>query len=325
MECTEKWTDSEVQALLSIYSSVEIQKDSDSGRRNIRIYENIAVQLLHLGIHHTSKQCREKIKKLKQDYRKIKEHNNQSGSNFRSGKWFAAMDAILGHKPVYARNAGTNNSAIALSDGIGSDTDTSVEVNDFKQNWKVPPDAFVKRKSHMQSKSSRITQLEEISLDMSVVEEDITEPDMLYISTPESPLLPSSKPVTPTQPAGQATDTSTSASCQHLLNPFPHPKARALMPEQQQGTQKRKRLPSAVEEQLLDIITQTNSPILPHVPREVDEMYYFALSLVPKLNRLHPRNQTKAQIHILQYLADLELEDKQQHQQPTSAVPAFKS
>lgn len=52
-------------------------------------------------------------------------------------------------------------------------------------------------------------------------------------------------------------------------------------------------------------------------------MYYFALSLVPKLGRLHPRNQHRAQIHILSYLSNLELEDENQRHQATQAGLVF--
>uniref|UniRef100_A0A3P8RN94 Myb/SANT-like DNA-binding domain-containing protein n=1 Tax=Amphiprion percula TaxID=161767 RepID=A0A3P8RN94_AMPPE len=42
----------------------------------------------------TMKQCREKLKKLKSDYRSMKDHNGRSGSNWRCWKWFSQMDAI---------------------------------------------------------------------------------------------------------------------------------------------------------------------------------------------------------------------------------------
>ncbi len=55
-------------------------------------------------------------------------------------------------------------------------------------------------------------------------------------------------------------------------------------------------------------------------------MYYFALSLVPKLNRLFPRNPTRAQIHVwLTCMADLEVEDEGQRQHATEAHIMFPS
>jgi len=52
-------------------------------------------------------------------------------------------------------------------------------------------------------------------------------------------------------------------------------------------------------------------------------MYYFVLSLVVKLNRFNPRNQLRAQIHILNFLVDIGLEDENQCLQATQAVPVF--
>lgn len=68
----------EVQALKKIYATEEIQCDFEGTKQNMRIFACISSQLTALGIHHTAKQCCEKIKKLKQDYKKLKDHNNQS-------------------------------------------------------------------------------------------------------------------------------------------------------------------------------------------------------------------------------------------------------
>uniref|UniRef100_A0A671M4E7 Myb/SANT-like DNA-binding domain-containing protein n=1 Tax=Sinocyclocheilus anshuiensis TaxID=1608454 RepID=A0A671M4E7_9TELE len=120
MEYSEKWTDCEVQALLRIFSSKEIQRGFASSKRNSKVYSNISAQLLLVGIHHSAKQCREKLKKLKQDYKKIKEHNNLNNSDQRTGKWYGSMDAILGHKPACTRN-------VESKDSEASDTDISVK------------------------------------------------------------------------------------------------------------------------------------------------------------------------------------------------------
>ncbi|KAF5894586.1 zinc finger and SCAN domain-containing protein 29-like, partial [Clarias magur] len=92
----EKWTDEDVQALLNIYSEEKIQKEFESSARNARVYQQISARLEALGIRHSPQRCREKIKKMKQDYKKIKDHNRVNGANRRSGKWFERLDAILG-------------------------------------------------------------------------------------------------------------------------------------------------------------------------------------------------------------------------------------
>ncbi|XP_041645374.1 uncharacterized protein LOC121510985 [Cheilinus undulatus] len=93
-------------------------------------------------------------------------------------------------------------------------------------------------------------------------------------------------------------------------------------------------LPPTVEKQLLDIIRQPLTTPAPHVPSQDEEMFYFALSLVPQLNRLSRATQTQAKIHILAYLAGLEAQEQGQlppqrpltvqssNQQPLNPPPA---
>ena len=97
-KAVERWQDSEVEAFLNIYSEDGIQ----GSRRNTEVYQIISLRLAQRGIYHTPKQCREKIKKLKQDYKKAKEISQQSGgSNRRTSKWFHSLDLILGNRPTH--------------------------------------------------------------------------------------------------------------------------------------------------------------------------------------------------------------------------------
>lgn len=57
---------------------------------------------------------RGKLKKLKQDYKKIKDHNNRSGSDWWTSKWFDRLDALLGHRPAFSDTAATIDLATAL-------------------------------------------------------------------------------------------------------------------------------------------------------------------------------------------------------------------
>ncbi|KAM9317860.1 uncharacterized protein KZ484_022283 [Pholidichthys leucotaenia] len=52
------------------------------------------------GYTRTAKQCREKLKKMKSDYRAIKDHNGRSGVSRKEWKWYERMDAIYGHRPA---------------------------------------------------------------------------------------------------------------------------------------------------------------------------------------------------------------------------------
>ncbi|XP_057680608.1 uncharacterized protein LOC130908813 [Corythoichthys intestinalis] len=108
-----QWSDEEVKALLAIYSTASIQRGLEGSQRNIKIFAEISAQLEKAGVYHSAKQCREKMKKLKQDYKKIKDHNNQSGADRKTGKWYETLDLILGHRPAYG-NAETKDSSASL-------------------------------------------------------------------------------------------------------------------------------------------------------------------------------------------------------------------
>ena len=95
------WTDAEVTALIAIWGEEEIQRQLDGATRNIKVYEKLAARLSSLEdcSDRTAVQCREKIKKLKGDYRKAKDNNNRSGRGRTICAFFNQLDAILGCRP----------------------------------------------------------------------------------------------------------------------------------------------------------------------------------------------------------------------------------
>lgn len=71
------WLQSEVKALLDIWADQEIQEQLAGRLHNMCIYEKISRRLKDLGFNRTGEQCREKIKKLRRDYKTVV-HNNYS-------------------------------------------------------------------------------------------------------------------------------------------------------------------------------------------------------------------------------------------------------
>ncbi|XP_070399434.1 zinc finger and SCAN domain-containing protein 29-like [Nothobranchius furzeri] len=94
------WSNEEVKTFLSLLSDERIQRKLDGTVRNEKIFQGLALAMFTHGFERTSKQCREKIKKLKAEYRSVKDHNSRSGAHRRQWKWFAEMDAIYGERPV---------------------------------------------------------------------------------------------------------------------------------------------------------------------------------------------------------------------------------
>ncbi|XP_050949337.1 uncharacterized protein LOC127152615 [Labeo rohita] len=169
---------------------------------------------------------------------------------------------------------------------------------------------------HLNPRSSRcsldpIQPLEDTQdpIDLSAIEEDVER-----TATPTS-----QRCNTPTPPSGPITSTPHSRA-----SPTPaHPRIQAILSETRQSTSaqtrpardRRRQVVSEAEQQLLDIISIPTSNVPPHVPTAQEEMYYFALSLVPRLNRLSREAQAQAQTHFLTYLT--ELEDRQLAQMNT--------
>nr|XP_055024949.1 zinc finger and SCAN domain-containing protein 29-like isoform X2 [Misgurnus anguillicaudatus] len=63
------------------------------------VFEEIAKKKSENGVSRTAKQCRIKLKALKTDYKKIIDHNNRSGRERRTLKFFEDMDRVLRDNP----------------------------------------------------------------------------------------------------------------------------------------------------------------------------------------------------------------------------------
>lgn len=108
------WSNAEVQALLSIVGEERVQSQLDGAHRNEVVYREVAEKLKDCGFVRTWIQCREKLKKLKSDYNKIKLANQTSGSARKEWKWYAQMDEIYGHRPASCGREAGIDSALPL-------------------------------------------------------------------------------------------------------------------------------------------------------------------------------------------------------------------
>ncbi|XP_035250058.1 zinc finger and SCAN domain-containing protein 29-like [Anguilla anguilla] len=123
---TTPWSVEEVQTFLGLVADERIQRELDGATRNEKVYQEVSELLAADGYQRTFQQCREKLKKLKSDYRSIKDHNGRSGSYRKSWKWFDQMDAIYGHRPVSNGREGGLDPATALLEPLTEDDDVSI-------------------------------------------------------------------------------------------------------------------------------------------------------------------------------------------------------
>ena len=64
------------------------------------MYEKIAKELGAAGYERTPVQCRDKLKKLKGEYKKVKDNNNETGRKRKNWKFYDAVNDVLGNKPA---------------------------------------------------------------------------------------------------------------------------------------------------------------------------------------------------------------------------------
>ena len=94
------WSDSEVLHLIELWGEEGVQEQLEGAKRNKHVYEKIAKGMRERGSDKTGVQCRAKMKKLKLDYRKIKDTHGKTGRGRSTWKFFNKLDAVLGHKPA---------------------------------------------------------------------------------------------------------------------------------------------------------------------------------------------------------------------------------
>ena len=95
------------------------------------------------GFAKTGQQCSGKIKKLRFDYRKIKDCRGKTGRGRKEWKFFEAMDAVLGHKPATCPpvviESGSSSLSCDLEPTVSSPTtmsssstvSTNIDNNDY--------------------------------------------------------------------------------------------------------------------------------------------------------------------------------------------------
>ena len=73
------WSDSEVITLIELWGEEGIQEQLEGAKRSKHVYEKLGRELQKTGSDKTAEQCKAKIKKLKLDYRKVKDKHNKTG------------------------------------------------------------------------------------------------------------------------------------------------------------------------------------------------------------------------------------------------------
>ena len=94
------WSKAETLLLISIWGQERIQKKLQECKKNQSVYQEVADEMKDGGYDRTYQQCRDKIKKLKVEYKKERDRVGHTGEGKSMWDFFNEMDNILGHKPA---------------------------------------------------------------------------------------------------------------------------------------------------------------------------------------------------------------------------------
>ena len=122
------WLVEEVTTFLHYIADDKIQRELDGTTRNIKVFQEVSTQMSTSGYSRTVVQYREKLKKMKSEYRQVKDNNNTSGAGRKQWKWFDLLDQMYGHRPANVGSEGGLDSATALLESLQGTLTSNKEV-----------------------------------------------------------------------------------------------------------------------------------------------------------------------------------------------------
>ena len=202
------WTDAKVLKLIELWKEDGIQEQLEGSRRNKHIYAKLASELTKAGYNKAGEQAHCKVKKLRQEYKKLKDNNGLTGRG--RGKWrfFDAMDEILGNHPATCppvvldttEDVDPLDDTLPVSDGEKDDSDTeesseirtssspqSLVPESNSSNTELPTDSTHESKQcRRKRKRSKVESFEEVmSKVMKTVTDGLKETDKMFLELEE--------------------------------------------------------------------------------------------------------------------------------------------
>nr|XP_048691890.1 zinc finger and SCAN domain-containing protein 32-like [Caretta caretta] len=90
------WTEREVRDLIAVWGEESVLSELRSSFRNAKTFLKISQGMKDRGHNRDPKQCRAKLKELRQAYQKTREANSRSGSQPQTCRFYDELHAILG-------------------------------------------------------------------------------------------------------------------------------------------------------------------------------------------------------------------------------------
>uniref|UniRef100_A0A1A8UTN7 Uncharacterized protein n=1 Tax=Nothobranchius furzeri TaxID=105023 RepID=A0A1A8UTN7_NOTFU len=128
------WSKKEVHALLVYWANPSVQQDLLLKVRSNAVYDSLSAKLASLGFNKSAQECKEKIKKLKQNYRKIKKRQNMGWSRTMQ---LGILGEALSLQPAASKCSEASTSSLAESSQLVA---TDMETNHLTHEAEWLPD-----------------------------------------------------------------------------------------------------------------------------------------------------------------------------------------
>ncbi|XP_074973717.1 uncharacterized protein LOC142068452 [Caretta caretta] len=119
------WTERKVRDLIAVWGEESVLSELRSSFRNAKTFVKISQGMKDRGHNRDPKQCRLKLKELRQAYQKTREANSRSGSEPQTCRFYDELHAILG-------GSATTTAAVLFDsfNGDGGNTEAGFGVED---------------------------------------------------------------------------------------------------------------------------------------------------------------------------------------------------
>lgn len=126
------WTDAEAFKLIELWGDQSVQEELEGCKKNSKIFSKLSDQMRAAGYERTLAQCRDKIKKLKSEYRKVKDANKQIGNKRKKSKFYEKINEILHDKhsvtpPIILDTSASSSTVESSNEEVDEIPETDLE------------------------------------------------------------------------------------------------------------------------------------------------------------------------------------------------------
>ena len=94
------WSDAETVKVIELWGEQGVQEQLEGSKWNRNIYAKLYSELAKHWIEKSDEQCRCKVKKLCQEYKKIKDKHNKTGRGRTNWKFYNILNELLRNRPA---------------------------------------------------------------------------------------------------------------------------------------------------------------------------------------------------------------------------------